>query len=81
MLLETLKQKLFGCSSHFMVGDSVQLAAGADDLMVVTEIHTSRKLKEPLIGCKWCVRGSEIRTCLFPESKLRLFDWTRSFKK
>jgi hypothetical protein len=79
MRWEILKQKLFGCPSSFTIGDSVQLAAGSDELMVVTEIHISRRLKEPLIGCKWCVKGkSEIRTCLFPESKLRRFDWHKA---
>ena len=79
MQWEKLKEKLFGCTSRFTVGDSVQLNAGSDELMVVTEIYTSRQLTEPLIACKWSVRGkSETRTCLFPESKLKHFDWTKA---
>jgi uncharacterized protein YodC (DUF2158 family) len=75
-----LKQKLFGCTSKFTVGDSVQQECGSDDLMIVTEIFTSRQLSEPLIGCKWSVRGrTETRTSLFPESKLKRFDWNKAF--
>ena len=75
-----LKEKLFGCASKFKVGDSVQLEAGSDELMVITEIYTSRDLTEPLISCSWSVKGkSETRTCLFPESKLKRFDWTKAF--
>jgi hypothetical protein len=80
MLLEKLREKLFGYVSRFAIGDTVQLEAGSEDLMVVTEIYSSRDLSEPLIACKWSVKGrAEIRTCLFPESKLKPFNWNKAF--
>ena len=78
MLLAKLKERLFGCASIYTVGESVQLQSGPDDLMVVSEIITSPDLKEPLIACRWNVKGgNEVRTSLFPESRLKRFDWNK----
>jgi hypothetical protein len=71
-----LKKWAFGPESRFELGDSVQPVKGSGELMIVVEKWTSRKVKEPLITCKWNVLNtSEIRTNIFLESQLRYYNW------
>lgn len=79
MVTETRLQKirtwLFGPPSRFNVGDSVQLLEGGD-LMVVIQVHSTRGMKRPLVECKWQESSTrDVRTQLFPEDRLKLFDW------
>lgn len=67
--------KLFGPASSFRIGQAV-VAAGETELMVVTEIHTGRKMRFPLLECRWYDRETRsTRRNLFPENMLTLFDW------
>lgn len=76
MWWKKLKEWAFGPKARFEVGDNVQLIIGGGELMIVCEVWSSQKLKEPLICCKWSVPAtSEIRTNLFHESQLRYYNW------
>ncbi len=65
--------KLFGPTSKFNVGDSVELMQGGH-LMVVIDIVPEPDMEEPLVHCEWCESEKTIKK-LFSEKDLKLIDW------
>lgn len=72
------RQRVWGPKSKFKLNDCVH-QHGCDTLMIVKEIHSSYKMKSPLILCAWYESGNVLRTNLFQEEALNHFDW-ESFK-
>ena len=76
-LIEKLIKLLFAPASKFHIGDCVQFIEG-DRLMIVIEILSEPKMKQPLINCKWQEPENEdIRTQLFLEKNLKPLDWNK----
>lgn len=76
--VRNLLDEVFGPSSKFKMGDSVELLQGGE-LMVVIEIIPAREGKEPLIRCQWIdARTKCTRKELFPEGEIKLIDWYKA---
>ena len=74
-LVYQIKTWLLGPSSKFHIDDSVQLAEGKY-IMVVVNILSKRRMKQPLIQCQWFEPETKsIKMDFFPETNLKLFDW------
>jgi uncharacterized protein YodC (DUF2158 family) len=68
------RMQLFGPVPKFKIGDRVQLARGGN-FMLVTEIISFAKMREPLIQCKWYEPESRMtKTHIFPQRKLTFFN-------
>jgi uncharacterized protein YodC (DUF2158 family) len=65
--------ELFGPTSKFSVGDSVELVQGSL-LMVVIDIVPDSDTYEPLVHCEWSESEKNFRK-FFSEKDLKLIDW------
>lgn len=73
--LSKLKLRLFGPTSSYKVGDSVQLKDGGGMMMVI-EVIEKRGLDQPLLYCQWYEEDTKAtRQNLFRENMLTPFDW------
>lgn len=71
---------LFGPTSVYKVGDTVQQREGGP-LMVVIEVIKKRGMSRTLIYCQWHESTpKQTRQNLFPESSLVFFDWYKANK-
>lgn len=69
---------VFGPSSRFVEGDTVQLVAGQRELMVVGKVVLNGKSTEPQLLCRWTdSHTNEFCERLFAESEVEPFDWNR----
>ncbi|MBL7872138.1 MAG: DUF2158 domain-containing protein [Cyclobacteriaceae bacterium] len=74
-LVVKIKKWLFGPTTKFKVGDTVQLKSGGY-LMVIVEVCKNRNMKRCLLHCQWYESEfHRTRWNLFPESSLMYFDW------
>ena len=73
---------VFGPSSRFNVGDSVQPIHGEQELMVVVEIKKEQNAQEPLVRCQWYDSDEKKnKVVVFPENQLEPFDWYHPKKR
>jgi hypothetical protein len=71
------KDTLRPSACMFTIGEVVVPARGDGHPMVVVEIHRGKKLREPILFCKWRdLQTNETRTNLFHLSDLKPFDWS-----
>jgi len=73
--IRKLLDQVFGPSSKFKVGDSVEILRGGE-LMVVVEVLATRESKGPRMLCQW-VDSKTKRPMkeLFSEDEIKLIDW------
>lgn len=81
-MLKQLLQSVFGPSSKFVAGDTVQPAQGERELMVVAKVVLKQGAPEPQLLCRWVDSATnEKREQLFRESDLTPFDWSRPMQR
>lgn len=81
-MLKQWLQSVFGPSSKFVAGDSVQPVKGERELMVVAKVVLNNGFPEPQLVCRWVDSVSnESREHLFWESELTPFDWNRPMER
>lgn len=74
-MLKNLLQSVFGPSSRYVVGDSVQPVLGDRELMVVTKVIVGKDL-DPQVLCRWVDSKTEqSREVVFKENEIEPFDW------
>lgn len=77
-MLRQILLSVFGPSSKFVEGDSVQPVAGERELMVVKRVILDRKSAEAYLLCRWTdSTTNKYREHLFAESEVEAFDWNR----
>jgi uncharacterized protein YodC (DUF2158 family) len=77
VLIGKVRDLRYRPSCQFHVGEMVQLRDGTGYPMLVTEIQKTRQMEETLLYCRWFDRQTqETRFNFFPESRVRLFDWS-----
>lgn len=80
-MLKRLLQSVFGPTSRYVVGDSVQPVRGDRELMVVSKVLVGRDMN-PRVVCRWVDSKSEQnREALFEENEIQPFDWYTPMKR
>lgn len=73
---------VFGPSSRFNIGDSVQKIHGDQELMVVVEIEKVMNNKDTLVRCKYYDAEEKTdKTVFLLEKELEPFDWYHPKKR
>lgn len=81
-MIKNWLMSVFGPTSRYHIGDSVQTIHGDQELMVVVGIKTERNSKESIIQCQLFdsteKRNKEV---VFSENELEPFDWYHPKKR